>query len=106
MFSSDPVVREGANIMILNGSSQIGVASEEKTKLEEKGYTVGYTGDTDNEYQDYLLYVLNESMTGTKAALESYYGVQAQSADQLPEVIYADGYDFIIIVGNTVSEEE
>ena len=100
MFSNNPAVREGANIMVLNGSSQPGVAEAEKSKLENDGYKVGYAGNADNKYSGVMIYILNSEKNGTKDALAQRYGVQVQTADQLPEPVQADGFDFIIILGN------
>lgn len=101
MFSNDVAVREGANIMILNGSSKPGVAEEEKGKLEDDGYKVGYAGNADHTYTGTMVYVLNDKKSGTKNALAQRYGVQVQTADQLPEAVQADGFDFVIILGNS-----
>ncbi len=100
MFSNNVAVREGANIMVLNGSDQPGVAEAEKSKLVDDGFKVEYAGNADNKYSGVMVYALNEDKNGTKDALAQRYGVQVQTADQLPERVQADGFDFVIILGN------
>ncbi len=101
MFSSDPAKREGANIMVLNGSQTAGLASTERDKLTKDHLKVGYVGDApSSEYTGTIIYALNDIKPGTKALLESRYGVQVQSAENVPKGIITDGYDFVIILGN------
>lgn len=100
-FSSDPAARENAVIMVLNGSGIAGVAREESDKLEADGYTIGAIDDAPaGEYtKTYYLYDLSEELSATRDALEKRYGVTARSAANLPDNIYTDGYDFIVILG-------
>lgn len=101
MFSSDPAKREGANIMVLNGSQTAGIASTERDKLTKDQLKVGYVGDApSSEYTGTIIYAVNDNNPGTKSLLESRYGVQVQSAENIPKGIITDGYDFVIILGN------
>lgn len=105
MLSSDPVVREGSTIEILNGTNENGVASKEQKKLETEGFTVELIGDApEGDYTGLSVYVLNEEMPGTKAKLEEYYQTEAKPADEIPSGI-ASGYDFLIIVGEEKDAE-
>ena len=105
MFSSDPTVREEAVIAVYNGSGVTGAASREQASLEEAGLTVGRIGDApEGEYpQDYYLYDLTGEKGATRAILEGKYNLQALSAEDLPEGMYVDGVDFIVIVGGTMN---
>jgi len=106
-FSSDPAIREEANIMILNGSGVEGAASNEQSVLESLGYNVGSIGNApDGEYpSQYYLYDITGTKSATKLALEEKYDVTAQSGEIIPEGIITDGYDFVIILGNTDNGE-
>ncbi len=109
MFKSNPAEREGAQILVLNGTGEDGVAAEEKERLEKKGYTIK---DIDNapegEYvyaEDVEVYDTSEgTKPETRQALEDFYGVDAKEEAELPNGISRIGYDFIIILGNSASE--
>ena len=109
MFKSNPAEREGAQILVLNGTGEDGVAAEEKERLEKKGYTIK---DIDNapegEYvytEDVEVYDTSEgTKPETRQALEDFYGVDAKEEAELPNGISGIGYDFIIILGNSASE--
>ncbi len=100
MLSSDPIVREGSTIEILNGSDKSDVASFEKTKLENEGFVVSAIGDApDGEYDSFAIYELSSGKSGTKARLQENYGVQTRDAESLPDGIVSDA-DFLIIIGD------
>lgn len=100
-FSSNAAAREGADILVLNGSGEQGVASAEKKRLENEGFVVKEIDNApDGEYAEhYTVYVLNDSKPGTKAALEKFYNVAAKEITEVPVGINTAGYDFIVIVG-------
>ena len=102
MFSTDPTMREGANILVLNGSGVAGVASSEQKKLKEDGYSVGAVGDAPvGEYtNEYYLYDMSGKKPATKKALQERYSVEALGEGALPAGIYADSYDFVVIIGS------
>ena len=106
MLSSDPVVREGSTIEILNGTEESGIALREQKILETNGFVVELIGDApEGEYEDFAIYILNEEMTGTKAKLEEYYNTKIKSADEIPGDI-TSGCDFLIIIGAVKNFEE
>ena len=104
-LSTDLATREGANILVLNGAGVAGVASKERDSLEASGFVVGGIDDApDGEYPaKYYLYDITAKCPGTLESLKKRYGVEAGTVETLPEGIYADGYDFVVIVG---SQEE
>lgn len=94
-----PVDRETLKIQVLNGGGVTGAASKMKKTLEDKGYTVSGTGNTD-EYT----YETTEIHTKPEAAgaidlisadLKDSYTVGTTAAD-LPE---SSSYDVQVIVG-------
>lgn len=103
MLNSDPTVREGATIAVLNATDEVGVAGAERNRLTEKGYNVIEVGDAPNEscQEKYCVFVTNDSKPATKAALEQAYGVTAQpSNDSLPWT----NADIIVVIGATDEE--
>lgn len=101
-FSSDPAVREDADILVLNGSGKSGEAATEQKTLIGLGFNVTKIGDAPEGVYSakYYLYDLsNGSYPGTLSSLESRYGVSAIAAENLPEGIAANGYDFVVIIG-------
>lgn len=106
MLSSDPVVREGSTIEILNGTGESGIALREQKILETNGFNIELIGDApEGEYEDFAIYILNEEMVGTKAKLEEYYNTKVKSADEIPGDI-TSGCDFLIVIGAVKNFEE
>ena len=101
-FSTDLATREGANILVLNGSGVSGVASKERDSLEANGFVVGAIDDApDGEYPaHYYLYDITAKCPGTLASLQKRYNVAATAAETLLEGINAKGFDFVVIVGS------
>jgi LCP family protein required for cell wall assembly len=97
-ISSDPVVREAAPVVVLNGS---GVAGYGKTKSEEliaKGYTVSLV-DTAPEgtYATVEIYQIGTSSPETAKKLSLLYGVTLKTTK--PPVTVTGDIQFVIIYG-------
>ncbi|MGB3946212.1 MAG: LCP family protein, partial [Candidatus Saccharimonadales bacterium] len=77
-MSSDPVAREAASIVVMNGTGVAGVALTESGRLTEAGYTVSNaTNAPTNDYKTTTIYRINKTeKAGTAAALSKRYGVQ------------------------------
>lgn len=105
--SSDPVVREGAVLAVYNGTEGYGVASAEREALESDGFRVESVGDTaaGNCTEQYCVYVLNDNMTMTKAALEERYSVEARTATELPSDIWPGAADIVVVIGIVPADE-
>lgn len=112
-LKSSPAEREGAVIVVYNGTGEDGVAATEREALEERGFVVKEIANApegDYKYvEDIELYDASEGHAPeTKKALERFYGVEAKDMEDLPNDISPYGYDFIVIVGsatNATSEE-
>lgn len=106
MFSSNPAVREGATIAVYNATEASGVAGAEQARLEEEGYTVSEIGDAASGdcAEKYCVFILDESKTATKSALENYYQVSVKSASELPQDIYPGDASVVVIIGVAESE--
>ena len=103
-ISSDPAEREGAKILVLNGTGREGVASDEKARLAEelKIKSAEIDDAPEGEYSNlYTLYATDEGKKPeTKKILEEFYEQEAIDEEDLPDGISGYGWDFIIIVGN------
>ena len=106
MLSNDPRGYEEYDILVLNGSGELGVAGAEQTTLKNDKYQNISTGDAPNgEYTEhYTLYALTDTAPGTKKLLEEKYHTTAKSADELPTGINKN-YDFVIIIGPESTNE-
>lgn len=98
--SRDPVVREGAPIVVLNGTGQPGVAAGEASALEEQGFNISITDDAPaGEYADIEVYRVSSDEYGeTASALRRHYGLE-NLRSETPPVAVAEGTGFVIVVG-------
>ena len=98
-MSNDPVAREAANIVVMNGTETAGVALTESGRLTEAGFTVSNaTNAPTPDYQRTTVYRINKSeKSGTAKALAKRYGVELITTD--PGFVVDDGVDFVVIIG-------
>ncbi len=106
MLSNDPKVYEDASILVLNGTDTAGLASAERTSLEEDNYlNIDVDDAPAGTYSEkYIIYALSDDKPGTKKSLEEKYNVTAKSSADLPAGI-STAYDFVIILGTTTETE-
>ncbi len=98
-LSSNAVVREAAEVVVLNGTEEIGLAQKEADILTKKGYTITSTDNSASNYETTAVYKLKKGYAGTKAALEKRYGVTVQT--KLPADITVDvGTVFVVVLGS------
>lgn len=99
-MSSDPVAREAANIVVMNGTGVAGVALTESGRLTEAGYTVSNaTNAPTSDYKTTTIYRINTTeKAGTAKALSKRYGVQLVTT--APSFTVDEGVDFVVIVGS------
>ncbi len=98
-LSSDPVVREGANVVVMNGTQMPGLALTESDKLTEAGYTVSNaTNAPTTDYKTTTIYRINQkAMNGTAKALAKRYGIKLTTT--APSFTVDGGVDFVVIIG-------
>ena len=106
-LNNDPRTYENPTMVVLNATGESGVASAEKEKLEEAGYTVnGVDNAKAGKFTDkYTLYLTNNDVKGTRAMLEKLYDIKAKPAREIPEGLPKD-FDFILVLGPSPVEEE
>ena len=99
-LSSDPRDYEEPTIAIYNASDTDGLASTEKAKLEEKGYTIALIDNApEGIYDNGISIYTTTEKPGTKNLLEEEYALGVKPKEELPATI-APNYDFIIILNN------
>lgn len=98
-MSSNPVVQEGAKIVILNGTTTTGLASKVKSKLTAKHYNVMKTGDAGitSQTTTAIINVNPGKKQATSAALAKQFGNHVTT--QNPYAGMYEGADFIIVLG-------
>lgn len=98
-LSSDPVAREAANIVVMNGTTTAGVALTESGRLTEAGFTVSNaTNAPTQDYQTTTIYRINKKdKDGTAKALSKRYGVELITT--APSFAVDAGVDFVVIIG-------
>ncbi len=98
-LSSNPLVREGANITVLNGSQTPGLGQTLADSIETAGFTVDEVGNAPTgTYAPIVIYQINKDLTATAAKLKEIYGVTPLTTK--PPVSVTGDTDFVIIIGN------
>ncbi len=97
--SNNPIVQEGATVVVLNGTETDGLASDYRSKLQNLHIDVDQIGDA-YSYDIPTTEIIDNSggkMPKTKAALEQLLGTNVTTTNP-----YGSAYseDFIVILGN------
>jgi LCP family protein required for cell wall assembly len=99
LTSTNPITREGANVVVLNATDTTGVAAKTAKALKAKGILVSATGDATVPQATSTIIDLSEGkMSGTKKLLQSLYGTSITTSSPYSSVYY--DADFIILVGS------
>jgi len=97
-LSTNPVTREEANVVVMNGSGVAGVAQKEADSLTAKGFVVsGIENAPEGTYDAVAVYQIGTGKTKTKAKLESVFKVKVKTTP--PPVAVAEGTNFVIVFG-------
>lgn len=97
-FSTNPIVREAAPIVVYNGSGVSGIAQAEADKLKVDKYTVeSIATATPNNYPHYTIYQIGTGNGGTAKKLEERYGVKITAG--APPMTVDPSVRFVVIVG-------
>lgn len=97
--SSDPVARESANVVVMNGTETIGLGQIEADKLTEDNYTVTeVTNAPTSDYAKTTIYRIDKNGTsGTAKALAKRYKTKIATTE--PSFVVEEGVDFVVIIG-------
>lgn len=104
--------REGAQVIVLNGTDTPGTAADEQINLQDEGFIVLSIGNAPDDLQDSektIVYQLNDTKPETAAKLAEMYGVELTT--EIPESLSeykgssdedsdSEPADFIVIIGN------
>jgi LCP family protein required for cell wall assembly len=103
LASNNPVVKEGASVVILNGSNVVGLAAKEKTALEAKGFNVASVADASTEYPSTMIVDnSNGADPNSLKLLKQLFPGTTVTTDTSPtEATEAQGYSdtFVVILG-------
>lgn len=99
LTSNDPLVKENASVVVLNGGSINGLAKRQADSLTAKGLNVMAVGQAASAYpQTVLIDNSGGHKSGTLSALQKFYGVTATS-DKTLQATYPNA-QFIVVLGN------
>lgn len=97
-LSSDPIVREGAVVTVLNGSGVSGAGQSEADELTKAGFNVDAVATApDGTYAAIEVYQVGTGMSATKAKLAARYKVMVKTTK--PPVAVSADTNFVVIVG-------
>jgi anionic cell wall polymer biosynthesis LytR-Cps2A-Psr (LCP) family protein len=104
-LTSNPVVREGANVTVLNGSGVAGVGQTVADTLTKQGFTIDEVANApEGEYADIEVYQIGDGNTATALKLKELYGITIKTTT--PPVSVTGETDFVVIVGKAPNTTE
>ena len=104
-LTSDPVTKEGAQIIVLNGTGSSGVAGREAEQLEAKGYTIEAISDAPKgTYAAVEIYQIGEGNAATAAALKQRYAVSSFKTGTPPIAVSATTA-FVVVIGQVRDDQ-
>lgn len=103
ILTSDPVSREGANVMVLNGTSTTGLAATQTYALQHKGMTVSVADAPANQPTTTIVDDSQGKMPNTLAYLKQKYNATVVKNASL--TYNYPGADFILILGQSAAPQ-
>ncbi|MDX2776232.1 LCP family protein [Streptomyces caniscabiei] len=97
IINANDITKEGAKVVVLNGSGVAGKAQEEADALTAEGFTITAVDNAPSDVATTEIYQIGEGMSATKAKLESLYGVKVTAGT--PPADIAEGTNFVVIIG-------
>ena len=98
LLTSNPIVREGASVVVLNGTDTSGLAASAETTLTQKDITVTAIGDAAAPVvTTTIIDASHGKMPATLSLLKKLYGKQVTTTNAYANVYKAD---FIIVLGS------
>ncbi len=103
MMSTDPMVREDAQIVVLNASGVIGLAQKNADLLANRGLTVAGIGNAQTRETNTIIDMSQGAKSATKSFLEKEFNVASiTDASSVPEASKYQA-DFIVVLGKQSS---
>lgn len=105
LISNDPISKEAASIVVLNGSGVVGFAQKNADQLEAKGLTVTSVGNASQSLTSTVIIdKTNGQKASTKALLEQNFGITATTdAGSYNDASLYDA-DFVVLLGGTLAQ--
>ena len=104
-LSGEAFTSEEANIVVLNGTAVNGIAANEKSYLEGKGYLISSTGNAPSDlsaFDGVKVFQVSAKKPKTAEALTKLYNVDIEV--NIPDSLASyNTADFIVIIGNGFS---
>lgn len=101
-LSSNPIEREAAPIVVLNGSGTEGLGRTKADALTAGGYNISIVDNApEGTYEPVEVYQIGEGNSGTAAKLTKLYNVTIKTTD--PPIAINDDIRFVIIFGPAAS---
>jgi LCP family protein required for cell wall assembly len=98
ILSNNPITKEGATVVVLNGGNTIGLGRQYTTYLTQLGINVAATADANGDYpQTTIVDESNGKLPATKAALVKQFGNKVVTSDPSATNYTAD---FVVILGD------
>jgi LCP family protein required for cell wall assembly len=102
--STNPVIKENASVVVLNGSDVVGLARQEANVLTSEGLDVTAVTDASTEYPDSMLVDLSGGKdSASKQALQQFLSNSSTTVTSITtgESAEAQGYNasFVVILG-------
>lgn len=100
LTSNDPVVKEGATVAVLNGSSVSGSAQTQANLLKQKGITVSAVANANKQRTATIIVMLDNTKPLTKTYLEQKYKTTVTTDTTANPEAQNYQVDFVIILGS------
>lgn len=99
LMSSDPVVREGARVVILNASGAVGLAQKKADELEMKNIEVSQIGNAATRDTTAIVDLSQGKKNGTKQLLERHFSATATTNTANYSEAKDFEADFVVFIG-------
>lgn len=105
LTSSNPIVKEGATVFILNGSDVVGLAKQEEGILTNEGFNVEGIADASQEYPDSMIVDMSNGQDpAAKQALQKVFSSNTTTTTSTTtpvEATEAQNYtsNFVVVLG-------
>lgn len=103
-LSNNPIAKESAPIVVLNGTDQAGYAKLKSDELTKEGYKISVVDNApDGKYQAVEIYQIGTDSPGTAKKLASKYKVELKTT--APPIEIDSTIQFVIIFGSVASSD-
>jgi LCP family protein required for cell wall assembly len=101
ILTSDPIAKEGSNVVVLNGTTTTGLALQQENKLAAKGMTVSIGDSPATQATTTIVDDSNAEMPNTLTYLKKKYNATVVVNASLTRAY--PGADFIVILGQSAA---